>query len=325
MIKRKLLYTLKKLTLALFICALPLSASSEVVDRVVAIVNDSIVTMSELNDAVGAALNEMKVKSVDNMDGFKVTILERLIERKLMQIASEKLGIDVSEQEIENAIEDVKKKNGLSQEALIVALAKNGLTFNGYKKELAEQVRQTKFLNRLFRPRIKIEDDEIESYYRQHKGDYLAPPSYNIALILISNRGGKELQSKRVSAALGELAEGESFSNVAATYSDGPAASNGGDMGIVAIGTLDKKIEDRVKALKAGEVSGSFAIASGVAIIKLIERFAAGPKPITDKKVIDNIQNIIFQRSMEEEYSIWLKEMKLRAHIEIKLEGDTLE
>ena len=107
-------------------------ARSEVVDRVVAVINDSIITLSELNAASAMAaerLGPADKKDVKKAEELRGKMLDGLIEQKLVKQAADKAGIDISEREIDLAVDDIKKQNGLTQESLLLALAQGGLTY----------------------------------------------------------------------------------------------------------------------------------------------------------------------------------------------------
>jgi len=152
-------------------CLLLTAAHAEIIDRVVAVVNDSAITLSEL-DAATAGLGGIKGDDKEKKKRIietKSKVLDQIIEKKLVEQASNKAGITVSEKEIDNAIEDVKQENNLGHEELLSALAKSGLTYKNYREQLKEQIRQVKFINKEFRSNIKISRDDVEAYYQQNK------------------------------------------------------------------------------------------------------------------------------------------------------------
>ncbi|MDP2690458.1 MAG: SurA N-terminal domain-containing protein, partial [Deltaproteobacteria bacterium] len=187
------------LTAAAFFAS-PARSGAEVVDRIVAIINDSIITLSELNAASAVAVEKLGVEDAGDAkktDEIKGRILDSLIEQKLVKQASDKAGIDVSEREIDNAIEDVKKQNKLSQETLLLALAQSGLTYKEYREQLKEQIRQVKYINKEFRSKISIQPEDIEDYYRQNKDEFVGPASYRLNMVYLSDGDRERLKLKR--------------------------------------------------------------------------------------------------------------------------------
>ncbi|HXI10866.1 MAG TPA: SurA N-terminal domain-containing protein, partial [Thermodesulfobacteriota bacterium] len=126
---------LKAALLAAFIAAFASPSSAEVVDRIVAVINDSVITLSELNAATAVALDKLDAgekKDPAKMEELRAKVLDGLVEQKLVKQAADKAGIDISEREIDNAVEDIKKQNNLTQESLLLALAQSGLTVREY-------------------------------------------------------------------------------------------------------------------------------------------------------------------------------------------------
>lgn len=303
--------------------ALLLSAPSfpgaEVVDRIVAVINDSVITLSELNAATSAALEKFSVdekKDPARVQELKVRMLDSLIEQKLIKQAADKAGIDISEREIDNAIEDVKRQNNLNQESLLLALAQSGLTMREYREQLKEQIRQVKFINKEFRSKISIQPEEVEDYYKTNVDEFYGPASYRLNLILVP-ADGTEAEKQKLKEIEEGIARGESFANMASHYSEGPAASLGGDMGYMKEGEMDKAIEAAARKLRINEVSPPIVTRDGTYFIQVTDIKKSVPRPFAE--VRDSIHDRLFKKVMDERFDFWLKEVKRFAHIEIRL------
>jgi len=301
---------------ALFIA--PHGSGAEVVDRIVAIINDSIITLSELNAATAVAVDKLGLqdKATEQEQEIKNRILDSLIEQKLVKQASDRAGIDVSEREIDNAIEDVKAQNRMTQETLMLVLAQSGLTYNEYKEQIKEQIRQVKFINKEFRSKISIQPEDIEDYYRQNIADFMTQASYRLNMIFISS---EDKESFRLKAGVVEkaLAGGGDFRDIAGHYSEGPAASMGGDLGYLRSGELNSVIEEAAKKLKAGEVSKPIDTAEGRYYIQLVDFIPPEARPLESVK--DEARDRLFKKIMDERFNFWLSEVRKYAHIEIRL------
>lgn len=300
-----------------FILITPPAVRAEVVDRVVAIINDSIITLSELNAATALEKTEAgkdAEKQGQDIHKLKARMLESLIEQRLVKQASDKAGIDVSEREIDNAIEDIKKQNNLSQDSLLVVLAQSGLTYRQYRDQIKEQIREVKFINREFRSKISVTEDDVKEYYSQNIKGFYGPASYWISLIFVP--AGPDAKAT-LRAALEGLKNKEDFKELAKKYSVAASAEAGGDMGYVKSGEMDKALEDAAKGLSAGEVSKPITAPDGTYIIKLIDKKDAAPVPVEEVRA--KIQDRLFKKTMDERFSYWLSEVKKAAHIEIRL------
>ncbi len=305
--------------MALALLFAPSPAFAELVDRIVAVVNDSVITFSELEAATAVELGGLRgggSRQGEDLVGTRSRVLDELIEKKLMKQAADMVGIEVSDREIENAVEDVKRDNKISGDELMLALAENGLTYNDYKEQLREQIRQVKFISRRFRSRIQVKQEDIEEYYIQNREKFYGASSYRIRLILLSG-DDMGIVERRLKTVQEELENGEEFSRVASLYSDGTAAAEGGDLGYVNTGELDGAIEDAAMVLETGGISPPVRTSSGVAIVQLLDR--KGREALSIEEVDRKIRNALYDRFMDDRYEIWLDEMRRLAHIEVKL------
>jgi len=306
--------------LAVFaVVMMPFLAGAETVDRIVAIINDSVITMSELNAATNLALE--KSGGSDKLDGaaalaMKKKVLDDLIEQKLVKQASDKAGIDVSEKEIDNAVEDVKKENGMTQDTLLLTLARTGLTFKEYREQLKEQIRQVKFVNKEFRSKVTIEPEDVEDYYRQHKDDFQVPATYKISMIFIPN-GDKVVAAQKLKMIQEGLSKGTDFKELASEYSEGPTASSGGDMGYLKLNEMDKYVQDAVVKLKTNGISPAIQAADGIYFIRLDDMKPPQQRPFEEVKGL--AQDKLYRKIMDDRFSFWLNEVKKYAHVEIRL------
>ena len=305
--------------LLITIC-LPVAAGAEIVERIVAVVNDSIITLSELNAATAAAIDAIGGKTKDEKEaaGIKSKMLDTLVEQKLVRHAADRAGIEVSEREIDNAIEDVKQQNKLNQETFMLALAQSGLTFREYKEQLREQIRQVKFINKEFRSKINVTDDEVAQYYQRNSDEFYGPQSFDIAMIYISSDGVDEKTVRlKLEKIRDGLDKGDSFGLLARLFSNGVTAAAGGEMGSVKSGELDSAIEEAAVKLAPGEVSQPIVTPSGIYIVKLNRRAEPALKPIT--QVSEQIKDKLFKKSLDDRFRFWLEETKRFAHIDIRL------
>ncbi|MBI5644106.1 MAG: SurA N-terminal domain-containing protein [Deltaproteobacteria bacterium] len=308
-----------KFVIAAALLLSPAPSGAEVIDKIVAIINDSIITQSELNAATAMAID--KLGSADKKDPKKVAdikgkMLDGLIEQKLVKQASDKAGIDISEREIDNAVEDIKKQNNISQDNLLVALAQSGLTYKEYREQLKEQIRQVKYVNKEIRSKINVLPEDIEAYYRQHQDEFWGQASYRINMIFLPG-SDKDVLKLRLKAVEEGLRKGEDFKELAGAYSEGYGAASGGDMGYLKSGEIDEVIEAAAKKLKINGISGPVTTPEGVYFVQLVDLKAAAPKSLEEVK--NQIHEKLFKKIMDERFNFWLGEVKKYSHIEIRL------
>ena len=291
-----------------------------VVDRVVAVVNDDIITLSEFEAATvsaGApsedgttARTKTKTKKAELMS----RVIDDLIERLLMKQASDSAGIEVSEAEIDNAIADVTETNNLTREQLLFALAESGLGYEQYRDKLREDIRQAKFIRMAFRSRINIPDEDAQEYYTQNIRDFYSPPTVRLGVIFLAEDAGS---AKRLAVVTEELREGVEFAEVAARYSDGGTAAKGGDLGYLKPEELDPAIRSLVERLQPGQVSPPIKTRNGTNIFQLVEIREGSPIPLKD--VINVVRDRLYKEIIAENYELWLEETRKVSHIEVRL------
>ncbi|GMR04828.1 MAG: peptidylprolyl isomerase [Thermodesulfobacteriota bacterium] len=294
-------------------------AASKVVDRVVAIINEDIITLSELNAASALSSNGVKIaenRRIKKDRVFMTKMLEGLIEEKLIKQASDRAGIEISEKEIDNAVDEIKRQNNFTKDQLMVALANSGLTYSEYRERLKEQIRVVKFMNTRFRARVSIQPEEIEDYYRQHIEEFFGPASYRIESIFV-NGSDEKTQKLKLKYIKEGLEKGTDFSELARQYSDGPAASSGGDLGYLTADEIDPVLKKIVLNLKVGETSPLIEKPDGVHIIRLSDYRPGEPAPF--EQVRGRIYEKLFNEAVDEKVQSWLKGVKKISHIEIRL------
>ncbi|HEY3309250.1 MAG TPA: peptidylprolyl isomerase [Desulfuromonadaceae bacterium] len=300
-------------------------ASGKVVNAIAAIVNDEIITLYEANKEALFYIREAEKKSkLDDVGRrqIRTTALDRLVEKKLVDQKIKELSIKVSEEEIRQAIEDVKKQNNMTQEALVAALASQGLSFEQYRSQLQEQLEKLKLVSMEVRSKIQVGETEMREYYEANRSKYTEEDSFRARHIFF--RTGEKAPSadikKTMTTALAVLAEaksGKDFIELAKTYSEDPAArKDGGELGPFKKGDMLPELEQAILAMKPGEVSELVYTTAGFHIIKLEEIRKGKMKPFESVKA--EIEEALYRKKSEERFSQWAKELRGKASVEIK-------
>ncbi len=289
---------------------------AEVVDRVIAVVNDGIITLSELNAATASALDKLPAgekKDADKAAQLRVAMLDSLVEQKLVKQAADKAGIEISEREIDNAVDDVMKRNNLTKDTLLLALANSGLTHREYREQLKEQIRQVKFINKEFRSKISPRPEDIEDYYRQNQDEFKAGLSYRVDIILIPDSVDDKTKAASIKAVQDGIASGEEFGALSRRYSGGGS----GEELVIKSGEVSKALEEALSRLEVDKPSKAVRLSEGVYFFKLKERIQGRIKPL--EEVREEIHERLFRKAMDERFNFWLIEAKKKAHIEVRL------
>lgn len=319
------LRTIKKLKTALSFALLliavtiilPATTQALVIDRIVAVVNDRIITETELNAATAVAVGGLKAgEQREYHVKTKSLILDSLIESALIKQDAERIGIEVSELEIDESINSVMERNGLTENALIAALKENKLSYKEYRDQLRDEIIRVKFMGARFRSRIKIRDENVEEYFNSHIDEYYAEPSVRLAVLLLNDTDKKILQEKLKAIRQG-LKDKEDFTELVKQFSDGSTAAQGGDIGYLHKSEISPLIESIADSLKEGEISKPVRAQKGIYIVKLIDRKGKEPRAI--KEVEAQIRNIIYKKMLKQRYDYWLDDMKRTAFIDVRL------
>ena len=297
-----------------------------VLNAIVAIVNDDIITLHAVNQEAQPAISETEKKGPLN-DATRSTIrraaLDRLIDKKLTEQKIKELDIRVSDEEIRQAIDDVRKQNKIpSQEALVAALTSQGLTFDQYRIQLRDQIEKLKLVSMEVRAKVQVTESEMRDYYAANLAKYTEEESYRARHIFFRTgpkASPEEIQRSKTTAlaVLADAKAGKDFAELAKRFSEDPAArKDGGDLGSFKKGDMQPELEKNILALKPGEVSDLISTPIGFHIIKLEARIAGAVKPFEGVKA--EIEEILYKKKSEERFNQWAKDLRGKANIEIR-------
>jgi peptidyl-prolyl cis-trans isomerase SurA len=302
-----------------------LPVRAELVSGIVAIVNDDVITSYEVDKELAFLVREAERKGPVTPEAKKElrkTTLNMLVDKRLILQKIKELNIQVSEEEVRQAVEDVKKQNKLSQEALVGALLSQGLTFDQYKVQLKEQLERLRLMSMEVKAKIQVSDREMHDYYEANKAAYSDEESYRARHIFFripKNATAEEIKKSMARAAnvINEARSGKDFAELARKYSDeATAVKDGGDLGVFKKGDMLPEIEAAVIGMKAGEISELVSTPAGFHIIKLEERIPAKAKPFDEVKA--GIEDLLYKKKSEERFTQWAAELRKGAAIEIK-------
>jgi peptidyl-prolyl cis-trans isomerase SurA len=297
------------------------------VDRVAAVVNGDVITLSELTQRAGAeyrrasdmppgpARDQARARALRT--AFEGVLAERLVENEVKA-----LGIEVTEAQIDGAIDDVKKRNNLSDDTLKQALASEGMTVTAYRARLRKDFENHLLIAAKVQNRVKVTDDDVKGYYQSHLPEFSGEEQVKLRLILLQvPAGAPPADDARVKATgqtlLSRLAAGEDFADLARQVSQGPGASSGGDLGWVKKGTMPIDLERVAFALATGQNSGLVRAKTGWIILKADDRRASKAPPIED--VREKIRERIGNEQAETYRKQYIDELKREAIIELKI------
>jgi peptidyl-prolyl cis-trans isomerase SurA len=313
----------------------PSFSDAELVDRVVAEVNDDVITLSELEKAGesyfkrirdNAPAREVKIA----LEKAREEVLASLVDKMLLQQEAAKMSISVSEAEIDMAIDQILARNKATIEDFKKDLAAMHLTEQQYREDLRDQMLQSKLSNFQVRSRIVITEEDIQEYYQkqytqenQESGYYLLQMGFTWeeqGNLVMPGTIAKQDAEKRAEEIRNRVLDGESFKDLAKSFSNLPSAKDGGDIGLIKKDEMARYMRDTVLAMKPGEVSPIVETESGYQFFKLLS-VREGDMVILApyESVRVEIRDLLYQEEIKEQYDIWVKELREKAYIKTLL------
>ena len=319
-----------KLCCALVLIVLCAGASAwgaPTVERVVAVVNEEIILETELEGwAVQQVRGGMDLDTAEGRkawDDIKRKALDGYIDLKLEEQQAAELKLSVTSDEVDRAAEAVREQNKLDEVSFKEALKAQGFTMESYRKTLKKQLLQLKVENTTVRARISISDEEVKAWYNQNARTLAGGAEARLRWVLVGVPEGApadDVERKRkVADKVAELARAKkSFAELARQFSDDELTKNeGGDLGFVAHGVLEDVLDNAVASMDAGQVRGPIRTQRGWAVVQLVERKAGAARPLDEVK--DDIRRQLYGEQLEKARASWLRELRKKAHVEIRL------
>jgi peptidyl-prolyl cis-trans isomerase SurA len=291
-------------------------------NRVVAVVNKEVITWSELYRAMEFEA-ATQIKNLSEEERKKIikqsepSFLESLISTQLQLQEAQRLGIEVTQKEITETIETIRKKYSLTEADFMESLRKEGLNLEEYKKRLSEQILINKVVTHQIRNKIIVSDDSVKKYMEEYKANFSGIEKYKLRQIFFKKQKDVDEKTVEEKAALiiKRLKDGEDFSALARIYSDDSSKKMGGDLGFVNKNLLAKEFVDIISNMKIGDYSMPFWTERGLHIIKLDEIVFAQ----NIDKTKEEVRKKLVEEQFTERYKSWIKSLREKAYIEVRL------
>jgi len=297
---------------------------AEITNRIVARVNSDIITLHDLNTSIkkltGSSARDLQLRNEKKFYEIRRAILDNLINEKITEQQIIKLGIKVTAKDVEEAIEKVKKENNFTQEELIYSLKQEGVSLKEYKDELEKEIERFRLVNYEVKSKIVITEEEIKTYYQTHLKEYTEVSKVRLGRIFLKVRSTNDKEEIARVKSLGveilqRLRQGHDFSEMAKTYSQGPAGQEGGNLGWIKASQLEPTLRKKIDKLYVGEHTDLDLAPSGFQIIKLAEEKKGGLKPF--EEIRDAIYSKLFKEKVEKRYATWLNELRKESFIKV--------
>lgn len=304
------------LVLAAFLPSIPVGVHAEVIDRVIAIVNDDIVTLREVEKFVAVE----KKGRYSSMNEYLTSLalrdkLDTFIETLLISQQAKKLRIDVDSKEVDGAIENIRKQNLITDAQLREQLAKDGMDYKEFKEGIRLRMIRSKVLARAIAQDVAVNDKYLEDYYKKNTADFV-DEEYRLQQVFVSRQ--RQNGAQRAAEALALINEGKPFGEVAREFSDDePSKDLDGDIGFVKKEDLLPELREAIKLLIAGTYTRIIQTPYGFHIIKLNEVKKAPPPPFDSVK--EKVKEAFYQTEAEKRYKDYVQKLRSVAYVEVKI------
>ncbi len=296
------------------------AAADEIVERILAVVNDEIITDHDLDLVVAPVVAQFRtLYTGDELDGkiraARQEFLNKLIEDKLILSEAKRKQVIVKDSEVDDMMTEVRNKFP-DRDQFLKALDDQGMTEKKLWNRFHDQVMTQKYVNYEVRSKISVSPGEISAYYKSHLDDFTQGDRVKLRQILVRVGSRSDEEAKTFADSLvTQIKAGKAFEDVAKAYSEGTEAKDGGDMGWVEKGQLLGDIDQKIFSIQVNEVTDPIKSALGYHIFKVLEKEASSARPLAD--VRNEIQDTIFKEKVKRKLDTWIAGLRKNAYISI--------
>jgi peptidyl-prolyl cis-trans isomerase SurA len=301
-----------------------------VLDRVLAVVNDEIVLDTEVLQATEmearqalANVDRDSAEGQRRYDELRRRVLDSQIEKVLIAQYAREQKVYVTEDEMRSAIKDVVKNNNLNDESqLREALKAQGMAWDAYSSMLRQQLLQLKVVNTAVRSRVTVGDDEVRAYYaqtvRQVAGDQLQVHIQQILIPVSKTAPATTIAEKRAKAAkaVEGARAGQDFASLCLKFCE-DGAKGDGDSGLISRSELPVELREVVTTMDPSDVRGPIRGDRGFYVVRLVEKKDAEVRPFEEVK--ETLRRQLYEQQVEKAVTAWLKELRRKAHVDVRL------
>jgi peptidyl-prolyl cis-trans isomerase SurA len=312
--------------LALILALTPVPATAVVVDGIAAVVNGEVITLLELEKAGRLALEE-RLRSAPAAEQERLrrevlaSILDQLVLVRIQTQRARQSGVQVSPDEVDAAVLNIREDNRMSEEVLARVLLERGMTMEEYRRDIEDQIRLSKLVQREIRAKITAADEEVAAWFNEHRKDWYRPEKIRIRHLLIplpTGASAEEVEAARAKGylLLGLARGGKDFAALVRAEAPGAAADADPVSGELARGELFPALEAAAFALPVGGVSEPVQSPAGFHLVQVAEKTPAYEPTLEDVRA--SIEQKIVERKTRERFEIWIKQIRTEAIVEIR-------
>jgi peptidyl-prolyl cis-trans isomerase SurA len=295
------------------------TSHAEIIERIIVKVNGEIITLSQFHERQIAAAQAARVPP-EQISTFlrqnNARILQQAIDEVLLLQKAEDSGLQLPTEFVDEIIESIKKDNNITtEEEFQAALAQEGMTLDELRESIRKSYTRQMIVRRDVEPRISVSEDQVlEEYEKRKDTDFTTSATVTLQEIFIPEDAGGITRAREI---VERARAGEDFASLARTHSAGPTASTGGELGEIAQGDLNPVLEETAFALPVGSVSDPILVEGGHRILRVLAKTSGSVVPFAQAK--PRIRNEMMGARFDEEYKVYIAEVREKADIELRV------
>jgi len=304
------------------------AGGDEIVDRIVAVVNDDIITYLEVKEEMALYAAQIKAVGYDPekeqqmLYRVRNDIVKKLVNQKLTDQEIKRYKINVSDEDVDNNIEQIKEGKSWTDEEFRDALESEGMTYESYRKKLKDQAMRARLLNTAVRSKIVITKEDVAAFYTSNIEKYQGQVSYHLRNIIMrvptdANDDEKQVVLGKMEKVQIALGQGTSFESLSRQYSQSSLAESGGDLGILASKNFSSQLKLALEGLSIGEYTAILDTDQGYQIFYIENILKENETLLED--AYREIEDTLFQELSEKAFKDWLEALREASHIKIVL------
>lgn len=315
--------------MSFLVVSVPAAAENELpealVDRIAAVVNNDIILLSEVERAMVPFQKQIKERQFSEEMEYQMIsrarkeILDNLINEKLTTQKAAELGIRVNDDEVSEAMGQMKKSMLYSEEAFNSFLSEVGYTVDEYRQQIKHQLLKNRLLSQEVKSRTVVTTEEIRNYYESHRATFTSGIQYHLRHIVIlvpkdTDPAGRKAVRTSVEEIHQRIKNGESFEKMAEQYSQSSSANSGGDIGRFAEEDIAPEIRGAIILTKEGDITPIIETIQGYQIfyVQSVINRTGGLDEVSDE-----IREKLYNEKLEEKFNTWIQQLKDSSHIEL--------
>ncbi len=292
------------------------AGAREIVDSIVAVVNGEIITLYELNDRLEPFLRQLRAQGINSNEEAVVAsarkkLLEQMIDDILLKQEIEKYELKVSDTEVENEVQRLMQRSGLSQDAFEAQLRLQGSSLVELKQKVRSDILKYRLLGGKVRQMVVVSEEELLAYYNSHKSEYDTGSFVELSVILVEDEKQaislkKDIEKKKIT-----------FAEAAEKYSQGPGAGQGGSLGKMPRADITPDWQTALAGLEPGEISSPFSFRDFFILLRLDDETSGDKEAFS--KVRDEIYDKLYKEQLQKRFETYMEQLKTGAVIESRL------